>query len=256
MSVLDQSLIKNFDLLTLEAKYKESISLIESAFTKFEILESNFKTYFAENYDVLPYEMRKSSCEDIKKIITKKAWYFILEKMQIRNFISSAKRKDLDEKIEKNLMPEFTAMNVGLFVTDAGMNISGLVGEMALEVYNFIKPNTIHKTNKYSKGMPKKVILPWIIEHYIGGGKAYISYHKKDKLKDLDNIFHLLDGKGVVKYPGDLITKIEANDASNEIETEYFLAKWYNNKNLHLTFKRIDLLNKLGMMATHNIIHS
>jgi hypothetical protein len=47
MGHLGTDLIKNFDLLTLEAKYNESINLIDQAFAKFEMLESNFKTFFS-----------------------------------------------------------------------------------------------------------------------------------------------------------------------------------------------------------------
>jgi hypothetical protein len=120
-------------------------------------------------------------------------------------------------------------------------------------VFNFIKPSTGHKTNEYAKGMPPKVILTGVIESMFYP-RAYISCYRKDKLKDLDNIFHLLDGKGAVKYPGDLVTIIEGNE-NQEAETEYFAAKWFKNGNLHITFKRMDLADKLAQIGSKNTLH-
>jgi hypothetical protein len=256
MGHLGTDLIKNFDLLTLEAKYNESINLIDQAFAKFEMLESNFKTFFSEEYSVLPHDFGQNRSNNLKKIITKSAWRFVVNKMQIENFIPAKKREELRNKIEKNEMPEFSAMNIGRFVTDAAMNINSLIQESAKEVYSFIKPNTGHKTNEYAKGMPPKVILTWIVDtNFNYNKKPWLYSRAKDRLKDLDNIFNLLDGKGAVKYPGDLCTKIESSE-DGLAETTYFKCKWYGNGNLHIEFKRMDLANKLAELATNNILHN
>jgi hypothetical protein len=85
--------------------------------------------------------------------------------------------------------------------------------------------------------------------------KPYVSYYYKDHLKDLDNIFHLLDGRGAVKYACDLVTAIETSDKFTA-ETEYFAAHWYKNGNLHLIFKRMDLADKLAQIGSKNILHN
>jgi len=63
-----------------------------------------------------------------------------------------------------------------------------------------------------------------------------------------------MDGKGPIKYPGDMTTQIQATiqDKKDTCETEYFKCKWYMKGTLHLEFKRMDLVEKLNKMVGGN----
>lgn len=62
-------------------------------------------------------------------------------------------------------------------------------------------------------------------------------------------MFALLDGKpGVTTHQGWLADAICAADGGIG-ETEYFAFKCYGNGNLHLRFKRMDLVKKLNAVA-------
>ena len=71
----------------------------------------------------------------------------------------------------------------------------------------------------------------------------------------MDNAFHLIDGAGISKYPENAITAIE-NAAKNQdfAETEYFRFQWYKNGNLHIKFKRMDLVNKINQIAGDRLL--
>lgn len=257
--MINTDLIKNFNLIDLEAAYNQTMNLIESNFKNCEVIESLYKVYFANNNSVLPYEYSKHREEEIKKAVRRSSWFFILDKMQIDNFISSKRKDEIHKLVNDDKIGPFTAEQVSKIVTDAALNINALVDEAAKEVYEFLMPSwkQKHKTNQYSKGFPPKIIVTTISSYQTWYNTINISYSYKNKLKDLDNIFHLLDGKGPIKYPGDFVTTLEQTAYNKENETEYFRFKVYGgNGNLHLTFKRMDLANKLAAIATKNNLHS
>ena len=62
-------------------------------------------------------------------------------------------------------------------------------------------------------------------------------------------MFHALDGNGTIKtHRGPLIdAKEAAKDGTGE--TDYFRFRCFRNRNLHLEFKRLDLVAKLNAVA-------
>ncbi len=122
--------------------------------------------------------------------------------------------------------------------------------EAIKEVFDFLRPGKwcSHKTNnRFEVG--KKVIIDWGIDTSYGMLRPV--YQKEQSYRALDNIFHLLDGKGVSKYPGDFVTALSAACRKKEweCETEYFKCKWYKRGTLHIEFKRLDLLKELNRRA-------
>ena len=70
-----------------------------------------------------------------------------------------------------------------------------------------------------------------------------------DELMAIDKVFHLLDGQGIPEgYEGPLIDALQtAGDGKGE--TNYFVFQCYQNTNIHLTFKRLDLVKLLNQVA-------
>jgi hypothetical protein len=72
-------------------------------------------------------------------------------------------------------------------------------------------------------------------------------------------VFHQLDGKRPPDPQAGLVAKIDIADRAGvrECETEYFKCKWFQNGNLHLQFKRLDLLkefNRIGAKQYENVV--
>ena len=250
-------LIKNFNLVDLESAFNQALGITESIYKQIETVESLYKTYFSQTYSPLPHDFTKHRKEDLQKRMRQVSWRYVISKMQIDNYISSKKRDELNELIEQDKLGPFNALTVSNFITDAAMNVNSLVDEAAKEVFEYVRPRTGHKTNEFSKGMPEKVIITGISSYQTWYKTISVGYHNEKKLKDLDNIFHLLDGKGPIQYPGDLLTKIKETAYNTINMTEYFEFKVFaGNGNLHLKFKRMDLANKLAQIATNNVLHS
>lgn len=76
------------------------------------------------------------------------------------------------------------------------------------------------------------------------------SYHHQQELTAIDGIFHLLDGRGIMRENmGPLVKAIDATDNTGRGETEFFRFKCYKNRNLHLEFLRLDLVKQLNGLA-------
>lgn len=81
------------------------------------------------------------------------------------------------------------------------------------------------------------------------GGKFRPTYSREQELLAIDGVFHLLDGKGIMReHRGPLVKAIvECQDGRGE--TELFRFKCFKNGNLHLEFKRLDLVQELNLLA-------
>jgi hypothetical protein len=95
----------------------------------------------------------------------------------------------------------------------------------------------------------RKVILPYRVERAWNSKRFRPNYHGQQELTALDGVFHLLDGKGVLRgHRGPLIKAIEASEDGRG-ETDYFAFRCFKNGNLHLTMKPLDLVKELNGLA-------
>jgi hypothetical protein len=86
-------------------------------------------------------------------------------------------------------------------------------------------------------------------------GSGWSTYgNGREKLSDLDRVFHVLDGK---KPPedsnaADVISRAYGQK-QHVVDTPYFSARLFpGNKNIHLTFKRLDLVDRANdIIAKH-----
>ena len=95
------------------------------------------------------------------------------------------------------------------------------------------------------------VVSPW------GSGFHFNHWsHADERFHDLDKVFHLLDGAGIPKYPGDMVTAMREAMAAGQQEctTKYLKVRWFKNGNAHLEFLRLDLLQKLNAKAGEGLL--
>ena len=82
-----------------------------------------------------------------------------------------------------------------------------------------------------------------------GSAKFRVNLHLEKKLVAMDKVFHALDSKGVPDgYLSPLVDAINTSETGNG-ETDYYRFRCYKNQNLHLEFKRMDLVARLNQVA-------
>lgn len=182
------------------------------------------------------------------------AWTVLVEKLQLRQVLSSARAMELDGKLkDPKTLPEIdTDAILGMFesMTD---NLQTYITEAVVEVFETLRPaGSSYKTNtEYEIG--KRVILSYWIDTTWGGCFRVMHCSEQD-CRNLDNVFHLLDGRGPIKsHYGPLYDAIRKTEKeSPRGETDFFKFRACLNNNIHIEFKRMDLVAKLNEIAGGN----
>jgi hypothetical protein len=254
----NKELIPQQTVVSLVDNYKKIVEEIERGFG---ILDNAKKLAVASfsSHGIMPdrfddYDFNHNTKQS-QRYITRNVWNYVVRKCQIDNIASSKRWNDMQKMIEEGKMPEITVENILGIIMGFSSNIDQLIEESIVEVFDWLRPtNSEYKTNdKYEIG--NKVILNWFCEENYSGGFR-VSWTRLQKLKTLDNCFNLLDGKGPVKYPGDLVTQFENASQSNStvVVTDYFECKMFKKGTLHIRIKREDLLQKLNAIAGKNYL--
>lgn len=211
------------------------------------------------DFDVLPgrsYDLNRQIDEVLEKI-QRKAWRHLIELSGIRKVLSVKRAEELDKKLEHDKLDEINHENVtGMLALLAGQG-KDFAGEAVKEVYEYLRPGAYsskYKTNQANARwrLGKKIILSNAIEHSYGSVPFRVNYYRHDMFRALDKVFRLLDGRGDLindtSYISPLIDAINTSD-SGEGQTDYFSFVCYGNGNLHLVFKRLDLVAMLNKVA-------
>lgn len=185
-------------------------------------------------------------------------WRALVERLEIRRLMSSKRwdelsrcldRKDSDRKG----MPEITERSVTELVESFHSNLHAMLEEAVEEVFNFLRPRrSEYKTNSEYE-VPRKVVLSHIVEKWDHRlcSSWRVNYHREQDLTALENVFTALDGKGQITktYWSAISTAIRTDGFTGIGETPYFKFKCFRNGNMHLEFRRIDLLDKFNRLA-------
>jgi hypothetical protein len=176
--------------------------------------------------------------------IRKQAWEYLITQLQLSSFLSEARLSELKKQIIEDKLPEITSANVYATLESITNNLPALFNEAAIAVFDRLRVQT-HQTNRrYAIG--RKAILSHIVDARFG--TMSLSHHYDQSIRSIDNVFHLLDGRGSPKYPDDLVTHIRKSmtERMQSCETEYFRCQWFKAGTLHIWFKRADLVTKLN----------
>lgn len=182
--------------------------------------------------------------------VSRQAWARIVQRLELRRMMSIKRYDELEKQLADGVLPQITEGNVIAFVERYASDIPAMVKEAVTEVFEWLRPHhSRHKTNTELE-IGSKVVLTGIVEKRFTAGKFDVRFHRQQNLVALGNVFSMLDGQGAISktYSGPLRDAIETS-ATGTAETPYFKVKMFKNGNLHLEFRRLDLLAKLNQMA-------
>jgi hypothetical protein len=146
-------------------------------------------------------------------------------------------------------LPDIDEAQVLAMMEGTLCQVHTFIEEAVKEVFDYLRPpHSAYKTNtEFEVG--KRVILTWAVERKYNGG-FQTNHHREQNIRGIDNVFHALDGNGTVHtHRGPLIDAINQCGRDGKGETPYFKFKCFRNRNLHLEFKRLDLVAKLNQVA-------
>lgn len=181
----------------------------------------------------------------------RQCWRHIVERLELRRLLSIQRWKELDRELDKGKLPRITIENVSEFARAYGENIEGMHEEAVREIFEWLRPpGTRYKTNSEFEIGPRVILSHVVQRRWSGKGYAIYSEHYAQRLLALENVFNALAGNGMIakSYRAQVHAAIEATDDGHG-ETELFTWKVFKNGNLHLEFKRLDLLAALNRKA-------
>jgi hypothetical protein len=237
----------------------EIARLVRALHAQTERLDAAFRTdsdgdYHYSRFGVeLWYDGRRCDLDDMSKAMERRAWEVLVDALGIKNVMSMAARKKFDEQLKTGELPPVTEQTIIATLLGLTGQVDNFAREAAREVFDMLRPRG-HLGGRYATNnafrIGRRVILPYRVEANYGGNGFHVNYGREQELTAIDGIFHLLDGKGVMREnKGPLVKAVNATDKTGRGETEYFRFRCYKNRNLHLEFRRLDLVKQLNCLA-------
>lgn len=238
--------------------YRQACTDIETAYDLLEKAQGRLRSAFldtpgysfATNDRNMYDRVGKKASEHILKNIKGDAWRAIVERLELRRLLSIRRRDELDRQLQDVVeLPELTEENVFSMFQLSAANIDVYLEEAVTEIFEYLRPPGSRLKTNTEFELGRKVILSWVVERGWNRGKYKVNHHREKYIVAIDNVFSMLDGKGPVKsYYGELYGAI--TDSPEGVgETPLFKFKCYQNGNLHLEFKRLDLVARLNAIA-------
>lgn len=232
------------------AEFEQGFDMLQQGQDRLEqVFGKHYRSYspLVESYGISHHRSKAP------QRIQRTAWRTIIQRIEIHKIISTKRKKELDEMLESGDLPPLTVDAIYDTLNGIGQNLNELAMESVAEAFEFLRPwRSEHKTNE-RWFVPNKVILTSMVSRL---WKSWtISHYREQNLIVLDRVFHFLDGKLISddnSYRSQLVDSIRGT--STEIDTgttEYYEWKAHKNGNLHLKFRRLDLVEALNRYGSN-----
>lgn len=186
------------------------------------------------------------------------AWSVIVDRLELRRMLSIARYRELEKQLQDGKLPPITEEAISAFVNGYAVALPDMIAEAVAEVYEWLRPRSRRvgagklKTNSLFEIGPK-VILTGVIERRDPRWtfRPSVNHNYHQDLVALENVLNGLDGRGNISktFISELEAAIQGCAPSLRGETSLFRFKVFGNSNLHLEFKRLDLLARFNQIA-------
>ncbi|NRC34109.1 DUF4942 domain-containing protein [Pseudomonas aeruginosa] len=223
---------------------QDAMRLIEDSHRTLQKAEEVLAPY---GHNLMPYEAQpRESLDRIRKELDGKMWR---RAMDLTGFKQLMDAEEAD-KLEKSLFPspaEFTDANVRATFIDLQIRSEEMFRRGVFNVFRHLSDD--YRRNKAEPfRMGSSIIMRSMVRPAMRRGLCIsdsMNNYAGNKLNDIDRVVKTLDKKRF--DPRSLEAAMnEVFENRGVYEDEYFRAKSFKNGNLHLEFKRLDLLDKLN----------
>ena len=246
--------------------YEQVSSMIDEAYGILLKAKSIYQETYDESFDPvagLNHHDTAGALDAVQKELKRYSWRRIIDMMQVHKLTSNKRWKEIQERLydkRADDMPAITEQEIVSMYQAYAENAGSIFAEAVKEVWDYLRPGRSrfdnYKTNSPDR-VGEKVILTSVLEHLWKGNMRVSYYYDKD-ISNVDKVFHALDGNSAeylrTGYRSNLVDTINANPI--EGETKYFSWKGYQNGNLHLTIKRMDLVEAMAKILRENALSS
>lgn len=200
--------------------------------------------------DQIQYGKHDTDTEKLRIALDRAMWRSFVVNTPLWSLMDTKARKQFDQDMA-GVPPEASLENLHMTMAHYFGEADKIFQRSLIETFRSL-PND-YKSNDPFK-LDKKIILGHIQDQ-----TGYLSHYATDRLRDLDRVFWVLDGREYnPPYDGGLSGAIRAamsetrssgwGASSGTCETEYFSIKYFKKGTAHATFKRPDLVAKANRM--------
>lgn len=169
------------------------------------------------------------------------AWVKLMDMTGLKQIMDTQALEAFENELYKKA-PAFTEENIRGTLLQQMQESETMFARGLVNVFK--KFDTKYKRHKDAAfRVPKKVVISYATSLWIGG-KLVVNHNAYSRIDDIDRIFKTLAGEKFKSH--DLIAAMGASWQENDClhECELYKARGYKNGNIHLEFKRDDLLER------------
>jgi hypothetical protein len=193
---------------------------------------------------------REREMKNIEQALDRRMWRHAFEHTGLTQYMDAKALAEFRSSLERD-PPAFTMENARTALLSAAQDADMMFARGLVNL--FLGLSKEHKTNtKEPFKVSRKAIRTWVFDTWYS--YPWVRHgHGSDLLNDIDRVFQTLDGKK--HHPGALVNKMNEHFRDNlhegqPYEDELYRIKGFKNGNMHIEFKRQDLLDK-----ANRIIH-
>ena len=192
------------------------------------------------------YKHDAAQREDVDKLIRlgvdAAAWQYLMHESGMRSLMDAKAREKWDRAISDGDIPELNEPNVRATFTMLH-DSRGEIFERGV-IACFKNLAWVYKTNLPQK-FGKRIVMTYLAGSY--------GFQKCDQLDDLIRVLSVLDGNPEPDHRNgvySMLTKggITFDRRLGTVENDYLSIRCFKNGNGHVTFKRIDLIDKMNLI--------
>ena len=197
-------------------------------------------------------EKRETAMKAITRNLDRGIWRDLMKKSGMLSIMDAQARDQRYNSLEKEDIPVVSEANILSTFEQLHLNKIDVFERGVINVFKGLSWD--YKTNSPCS-FGKKIIVNNLVAHSRWGFSLNWGW-RRDQLADLERMLFLLDGKPIPDNRGDVTTRlmehIRDNPSKDIYEDDFFSIRYFQKGTVHITFKRIDLTEKMNdIVAKH-----
>ena len=197
-------------------------------------------------------EKRDTAMKAITRNLDRGIWRDLMKKSGMLSIMDAQARDQWYNSLEKEDIPVVSEANILSTFEQLHLNKIDVFERGVINVFKGLSWD--YKTNSPCS-FGKKIIVNNLVAHSRWGFSLTWGW-RRDQLADLERMLFLLDGKPIPDNRGDVTTRlmehIRDNPSKDIYEDDFFSIRYFQKGTVHITFKRIDLTEKMNdIVAKH-----
>ncbi|HDG9808928.1 TPA: DUF4942 domain-containing protein [Raoultella planticola] len=203
-------------------------------------------------YDSWLTEKADKAMPAVTRNIDSSIWRDLMLKSGMMALMDAQARDQWHKSLEEGDLPTISEANILSTFELLHLNKMEVFERGIINVFKGLSWD--YKTNSPCS-FGKKIIINNLVSHNRWGFSLNWGW-RRDQLADLERMLFLLDGKPIPDNRGDvtncLMAHIRDNPDKDVYEDEFFLIRYFQKGTAHLTFKRLDLVERMNdIIAKH-----